>query len=371
MEISDISQELIDLWSNINYNIKDKKLLTSLKAYIYTHKKAYIKKPEENFRKENFRGQVYEASFYESLIHDFNDDDFKILAKYPYAKPREIETGFKIDKNGSCVYSSKGIPLAEFDAIIFSNEKIIFFECFISQKTLVIKEHEKGCLKKLQLLNILFPDKEVQCVVISNNQNALRRFKSKDKFITQWYKKPSINLMKLAKTNKPKVLPSKQIMATVDELNDNVSDFDYTALQTEMQDDLFRKCNVESVYQNNHIKNGLIKRVYWGKINSVELNKKFSNEGIDEVVIAIDFSNYFTPKIRYFTYNNGICEVFLSSKKPVVLNSNRPSRIELILYKKNMKNSSYSNYELLKKNVALFCENKHQIRDKTSLIVTL
>ncbi|RLA78638.1 MAG: hypothetical protein DRG78_14675, partial [Epsilonproteobacteria bacterium] len=128
------------------YNRNEKKLLISLKAYIYTHKKAFIKKPEDSFKKGNFQGQVYEASFYESLIHNFNDSDFRVLAKYPYAKPRKIETGFQIDKNGSCVYLSKGIPLAEFDAIIFSNEKIIFFECFVSQNTSVIREHEKGCL---------------------------------------------------------------------------------------------------------------------------------------------------------------------------------------------------------------------------------
>ncbi|WP_041421631.1 hypothetical protein [Shewanella sediminis] len=213
----------------------------SLNSYVYSHGKSFLKNPECTHSVGNIRGQVYEASFYEWLITNMEKgqfEDYKLIAKPPYSKPINKCIGFQFEKDGSLIYSSNGISLFEFDAIISSKDKIMFYECFLSTWTRVRKNHEKDCLRKLNFLEQLFPNTIIECTVVSDNKKTLDRFSTLDKFHSLIHSNPKIDLLELVKKNKPKSLPQKHIMISPLELNKRAVSFDYFTQQSRLSNRL-------------------------------------------------------------------------------------------------------------------------------------
>jgi len=320
----------------------------SLESYIYTHKNSFLKNRECTASKGSFMGQVYEASFYEWLKRSSRCSDFKLVAKHPYIKPKQIDTGFHADKTGGLVYCSRGIPLFEFDAINYSSNSIVFYECFLSKLFNVRKSHEKSCLRKISFLKRIFPEHDIKCTVVSDNDSTLQRFKELDKFDTIKHPLPEMDIIILAKNNKPKQISTSGSIVPPGVLNEQALDFDYVSHQLRFSKELYQGTSIGQIAMSIMSIGEVIKRVYLGKISAGDLREKINVNKFESIVVAIDFTLNSSPKLRYYTYNKDVTEVFIGAKKPKVLNHNKANRKELLKYWGNIKSMTLEKYQRVK-----------------------
>ncbi len=293
-------------------------------------------------------GQVYEASFYEWLKKSSRCSDFKLVAKRPYIKPKQIDTGFHADKTGGLVYCSRGIPLCEFDAINYSSSSIVFYECFLSKWFKVRKSHEKSCFRKIYLLKTIFPEHDIKCTVVSDNDGTLQRFTDLDNFDTINYSLPEMDLIRLAKNNKPKQISSSSSIIPPGVLNEQALDFDYVSHQLRFSEELYQGKSIGQIAMGIMSIGELIKRVYLGKISAGDLREKINVNKSESIVVAIDFTLNSSPKFRYYTFNKDVTEVFIGAKKPKILNHNKANRKELLKYWGIIKSMTLKKYQRVK-----------------------
>ena len=126
----------------------------------------------------NFKGEVYEASFYEMMVANIgssSEDNAKIISKGPYTPKNNkyLKTGFFCNKQGQCIYNSDRISMAEFDCIKIDEYSLLFYECTLTQKHENLRSLKKESIRKLKLLKKLFPNKNISCVVVSDNETTL------------------------------------------------------------------------------------------------------------------------------------------------------------------------------------------------------
>ena len=315
----------------------------SINSYIYTHKKNYLKNPENSQAIGNFRGQVYEASFYEWLKDNVNYPNMKLVAKSPYIKRVNVNDGFYNSKDGSCCYSSCGVTLFEFDALCCSENLITFYECFLSKSSQNIKSHENTCKRKTTFLQKIFPNHTIKCIFVSNINENLDLFGVLDGIELLVYPEPEVDLKKIAIKNKPKELTLTSNMIEPEKVTQIAKRFDYISLQMELAESFNKSKNIQDITQQIISYGEVVKRLHIGAIDASFLKEEFNFKGMGSVILSLDFTNIIKPTLRYYIYQNGVSELKLN-KKPKILDQYKASRKELLLLKKKIKPISNSDY---------------------------
>lgn len=323
----------------------------ALKNYTFSHKKGFLKDPSNPHSRANFLGQVYEAAFIESLIGGQVNglaEGALILKKPPYAKRKLLESGFKILDDGSLVYDSQGIPMGEFDALSYSEEEIIFYECFLSKNKSVAKKHKRDSKRKAKLLEKLFPQKKITCGIVSNDESLLTGFEDDKQFTPIVFNLGSIDLLDLAKSNTPGFIESTKTMLDIETLNSKTSVFNYLDLQKDLSRQLQSGLSIDEISKKIVDYGGLIKRVYWGAIENKVLNYNNNHAASERIVLLVDYTNIKSPIVRNFVYKKGCSEIFTTSKPDKKLNRYQPTLAELRAYRQSIRMRSLSDYvELL------------------------
>lgn len=315
----------------------------SIHSYVYTHKNNFLKKPESSHAIGNFKGQVYEASFYEWLKDNVEFLDMKLVAKPPYIKRTNRSDGFYNSKDGSCCYSSRGIPLFEFDALCFSENSIVFYECFLSKWNKVKESHKRACKRKITFLRNIFPNHGIKCVVVSDKKENLECFDGLDGFEVHIHSEPKVDLNEIAIANKPQTLPLTSSMIDPNILTKVAKEFDYLSLQLKLAESFNKTMDIRDITQKIISHGEVVKRLHLGVIDAKLLSGKLDCQKIDYVILSLDFTDLIKPKLRYYIYQKGVSEL-LHNKKAKVLNQYKASRKELLLLKEHLKFISIDEY---------------------------
>jgi hypothetical protein len=114
----------------------------------------------------SFAGNVYENYLYEKLLiyAKQNPNIGNFILKGPHAKKKSsLSNSLHVDRNGQIVYKTRTIEINEFDAMFFSNKKIIFVEMTLIKSVTNLKRRLR---KKKALLETLFPKHEIEALII-------------------------------------------------------------------------------------------------------------------------------------------------------------------------------------------------------------
>ncbi|MCQ8866358.1 MULTISPECIES: hypothetical protein [Vibrio] len=315
----------------------------SIYSYIYTHKKNFLKNPNDSHSIGNFRGQVYEASFYEWLKDNVECLNMKLVAKHPYTTKTNTKDGFYSTKEGSCCYFSRGVRLFEFDALCFSTNSIVFYECFLSKWDHVKKSHRTDCKRKITFLRNLFPSHAIKCVVVSDKEENLDVFCEGDGFEAHIYAEPKVDLNAIAKENKPQKLSQTFSMIDPNLVNQVAQKFDFLSLQLKLAKSFNKTKDIQDITKQVISYGEVIKRIYIGAIDAKLLNVKLDCKETDHVILSLDFSKIVKPTLRYYIYRKDVSEL-IHNKKAKVLNHYQGSRKELLLCKEHIKLISKDDY---------------------------
>ena len=306
----------------------------------YSSPKNFIKSPHDEKPKMIFKGEVYEASFYEYLINELtknNNDTYKLVGKHAYAPKGKkfILTGFYCDKFGKCIYNSDGVSMAEFDAIKVSESKLVFYECTLIQNPQSLKGCERKFEKKFTLLQLLFPQKEITCVVVSNNNKTLNKFKHKKGYEVHLHQLPEVDLLDIAKRSQYKSISAPEGVVSANSLNKVISDFHYLTNFRKLTAELFNGCSLSSMINKILPYNGLFPRLYWGKVPTSQLIDKIGVVDAEFIIISINVSDTSNPKLRYY-FQKSLKGVFEVCKKPTRLHNKKLSVVEILALTKSM-----------------------------------
>ena len=300
----------------------------NLLKYNYCYAKSFSKNSNSDNLRSNFEGEVYEASFYEELIS--SENKYQIIAKGPYQKNYlKLKKGFNIDYNGKLIYYSNSLTRAEFDAIKINGTDLYFYECTTGTNNLV--KLKKSISHKKHLLKELFPNRNIHCVVVSNNENFLNKFDTNTKIYTA----PKIELLNIARNNKSqkiKNIPSS--LMQVEELNKEVrSFFDYNKKFEEVSKEFYLNNNLQNSINIIRSTHGIVERIYWGKIKinllSTYLNKNCENIKSKYIIVSINFKNINKPELRYYFSKNNNKKDFFDFEELKKLNNLKSSKKEL------------------------------------------
>lgn len=312
----------------------------NLNKYSYNHQKAFVKDSLDHWKMMNFKGEVYEASFYEKEATEIDNNrsgGISLAAKGPYSPDSTgpIKRGFFNDKSGSLIFNSNSISLSEFDCLKISEIEINFYECTLTQKPENLRSLKAESLRKSELLKRLFPDKEIICTIVSDNEVTLDYFSRACKFKTLLHEFPGVALTEIAKNSKADKLPSSSAMISASQLNKIITNFDYLDDLEKICSSIFSQNSILPIEHNIISGNGLFQRVYWGKIATQEIDSSINTAGAKEVLISVNLSNIKAPKLRYyFTTDNGR-SFYEALSTPKKLSHWKSSREELVrIYKK-------------------------------------
>lgn len=306
----------------------------NLYKYRYSHSKSYKKAPNDHWKTMNFKGEVYEASFYEMMvtnIENSSNDNAKIISKGPYTpkKNRYLKTGFYCDNQGRFIYNSDRIAMAEFDCIKIDEYSLLFYECTLTQKPENLRSLKKESLRKSKLLKILFPQKNILCVVVSDNETSLNFFKNKSGFSTLHYEFEDIDLLDLASNSKPENITCEHAMLSANSLNDETIEFSYLEEFEKISSTLSKDGSLSSIEDDITSNDGLFERLYWGKVRAKDFKFQDIKLNSDFVIISINFKKA-KPKIRYYYINNKDKSIYEALNKPKKLNAIKSSRSEIM-----------------------------------------
>lgn len=300
----------------------------------YNNPQNFINSPYDEKSKMNFKGEVFEASFYEYLINEFKREDnhnFKLVRKASYAPQGNtyIQKGFFCDKFGKCIYNSDGISMAEFDAIKVSDSKLVFYECTLVKNPLSLSGSERSFERKSTLLRLLFPKKEITCVVVSDNSRTLKRFKHKKGFDVQLYELNDVDLLDIAKRSQFKrIIPPQDVIST-NSLNKITSDFHYLTNFQKLTAELFNGSSLRSIKNKILHSNGLFPRLYWGKVPTSQIMDKVGEVDADFIIISLSLSDITNPKLRYYFHKNKK-SIFEVGPKSSRLHNKKLSVVEIL-----------------------------------------
>ena len=306
----------------------------------YSHTKPFIKSPHILKYEMNFKGGVFEASFYESLINELKDEkkhSFRLVGKDSYAPKGKtfIKDGFFCDSFGKCIYNSNSLSMAEFDAIKVNDKSLIFYECTLTQKKENLRSANKDFDRKLTLLKFLFPNKKITCVVVSDNEETLRRFKYLEGYEILVYQMPNVDLLDIAKRSKYERISPPHMVMSANSLNKMSSNFNYLTEFIKLNSSLCNGGTLTSLKQKLLSNNGLFPRLYWGKVPSQQLIDVIGSVEADFIVISINLSNSNNPKLRYY-FMQGKRSVFEASSKPKLLGKRKSSLAEIKAIEKKL-----------------------------------
>lgn len=312
----------------------------NLNKYSYRHQKAFIKDYLDHWKMMNFKGEVYEASFYEKEVKEIDNNcsgGVYLAAKGPYSSDSTgpIKRGFFNDKSGSLIFNSNSISLAEFDCLKISEKSINFYECTLTQKPENLRSLKAESLRKSEILKRLFPDKEIICTVVSDNEVTLGYFSRACEFKTLLHELPDVTLTEIEKNSKADKLPSCSAMISVGQLNKIITSFDYLNDLEKICSSIFSQNSILPIGHDVISGSGLFQRVYWGKIATQEVDSGINTGGAKEILISVNLSNIKEPKLRYyFTTDNGR-SFYEALPTPKKLSHWKSSREELVrVYKK-------------------------------------
>ena len=184
------------------------------------------------------------------------------------------------------------------------------------------------------MLKELFPNRNIHCVVVSNNENFLNKFDTNTKIYTA----PKIELLNIARNNKSqkiKNIPSS--LMQVEELNKEVrSFFDYNKKFEEVSKEFYLNNNLQNSINIIRSTHGIVERIYWGKIKinllSTYLNKNCENIKSKYIIVSINFKNINKPELRYYFSKNNNKKDFFDFEELKKLNNLKSSKKELNLF---------------------------------------
>ncbi|MFT5806742.1 MAG: hypothetical protein ACI9LG_001012 [Moritella dasanensis] len=306
----------------------------NIDKYNYSHAKSFIQDPNCHYKMSNFKGEVYEASFFEMLIAEAvgKSQDYKLVAKGPYASNRKcfIDTGFYCDLGGKLIYNSNSITIAEFDAIKLNDKSLLFFECTVTQNSGLLRTLKKEVSRKITLLHKLFPDKCVNCTIVSDNDLTLNKFSNCEDINTLHYTPPEVDLLELAKTYSPEKTTTFGETVSAKYLNKIMVKYDYLTEFQNVSTTLFSKKTLSSVKDAVLSSNGLFQRLYWGKMDKAFFPYDVDTIDAEQIIISINFSNIKRPTLRYYFIENKSKAPFEAKDIPKKLNKRKSSRTELL-----------------------------------------
>lgn len=154
-----------DIYDNLyHYKYNTKHLLSLIRKNIDKEDPAYL----SSFR--SFEGEVFENYTYEKLLRYVtqNDDIEKFVLKgYHQNKQKAHANTLSISEKQQIVYRTKSREISEFDAIIITKKKELYFvEMTLVKSVLKLR---KRLRKKKALLEIIFPQYEIKSLIILND----------------------------------------------------------------------------------------------------------------------------------------------------------------------------------------------------------
>lgn len=118
----------------------------------------------------SFEGEVFENFIYEKLLRyaSENDDVEKFVLKgYHQNKFRAYANALSISEKQQIVYRTKSREISEFDAMIITKDKELYFvEMTLVKSVLKLR---KRLRKKKALLEIIFPNYDIKSLIILND----------------------------------------------------------------------------------------------------------------------------------------------------------------------------------------------------------
>jgi hypothetical protein len=201
LDDSDIADNLL------HYSYNTKHLLSLIDKGIDKEDPAYL----SSYR--SFEGEVYENYLYEKLLRyaERSDDIEKFILKgFHQNKFKSFPNTLSISEKQQIVYRTKSREISEFDAMLFTkNKELYFVEMTLVKSVLKLR---KRLRKKKALLEIIFPNYEIKALIILNEgASGVKQFPSYCKvWFTKEYSASKI-LDYIVKTDKTKLVPKEII----------------------------------------------------------------------------------------------------------------------------------------------------------------
>ena len=183
LEISNSIQTLddSDISDNIfHYDYNVKHLLSLIRKGVDEEDTLFL----SSYR--SFEGEVYENFIYEKLLRyaaDHDDIDKFILKGFHQGRQKAHANTLSISEKQQIVYRTKSREISEFDAMIVTKKKELYFvEMTLVKSVLKLR---KRLRKKKALLEIIFPHYEIKALIILNEgATGTRQFPS---FCKVWF----------------------------------------------------------------------------------------------------------------------------------------------------------------------------------------
>ena len=157
LDDSDISDNLL------HYEYNTKHLLSLIDSGIDKEDPAYL----SSYR--SFEGEVFENFVYEKLLRytlECDDIDKFILKGFHQNKEKAYANTLSISEKQQIVYRTKSREISEFDAILITKKKELYFvEMTLVKSVLKLR---KRLRKKKALLELIFPNYEIKALIILN-----------------------------------------------------------------------------------------------------------------------------------------------------------------------------------------------------------
>ena len=168
LDDSDIADNLL------HYSYNTKHLLSLIEKGVDKEDPAYL----SSYR--SFEGEVYENYLYEKLLRyaEQNDDIEKFILKgFHQNKFKSHPNTLSISEKQQIVYRTKSREISEFDAMLFTkNKELYFVEMTLVKSVLKLR---KRLRKKKALLEIIFPNYEIKALIILNEgASGVKQFPS-------------------------------------------------------------------------------------------------------------------------------------------------------------------------------------------------
>lgn len=136
----------------------------------------------------SFEGEVFENVMYELLLRYalLHSEITEFIIKGPHKqRTKALGNALSISSKGQIVYRTKSKEIGEFDALFCAGDILYFVEMTLVKSVSNLK---KRLRKKKALLNVLFPNMTIKCLIIVN-EGALG-LKQLPSYCTTWVTKP-------------------------------------------------------------------------------------------------------------------------------------------------------------------------------------
>lgn len=321
----------------------------SLTDYSYPQASQFLREPSDHWKGMNFRGEVYEAAFYEFMrdsLVALGRDGLTLVAKGPFAPtPRTARAlGFQHDNSGGCLYMDSGISLAEFDCMTIGAGRIQFYECTLTSHRENLKALKAESLRKISLLQTLFPNHAVTCIVVCDSAEIASPFAGLEGFETYLFDPDLPDLVSLARTSRLQPQALLPGMVPIDALNKQSARFSYLDEVARRSSLLPRRGVLAAIEKLDLCANGLFPRLYWGHVAAEDVAGRTGATADERVIVAINFSEP-RPKVRYYYIERRTNHVYEALVAPKRLNSYQASRAEILAVAQVLPNLSREDVE--------------------------